>query len=135
MWIVYDIATGTILEKSTTEPTVNDPTKDKADVNYLFIPGQPVYLLRYNGTDVEANTEENINHFHPTTNAGGVISLNSLDELYLIGAPDLRSTYYIRELDISFQYNGAAWVQCAENVILREGLAIGTIYALDVKIG
>ncbi len=46
-------------------------------------------------------------------------------------------TAYVREFDISFVYdeNESAWKQAGENAILQQGLAIGSIFVNELKVG
>jgi len=43
----------------------------------------------------------------------------------------------VRELNISFVYdeNESAWKQAGENAILQQGLAIGSIFVNELKVG
>lgn len=62
-WILYDIETGTIINHGDSEPTGYSSDKDVAQVNYVFWDAQPDFLYRYNGLNVEANTENNIHNY------------------------------------------------------------------------
>ena len=60
IWILYDINTGTILGYGDNQPTEYSTDKDIAQVNHLFWDAQPSFFYRYNGLNVEVNTEANI---------------------------------------------------------------------------
>ena len=65
MWILYNVATGTILETDPEQPTGYSPDKAAADVDFVFLPGQPLYLLRFDGSNIVPNSEVNIKIFSP----------------------------------------------------------------------
>jgi hypothetical protein len=58
-WIVYNTTDGTILSKSENEPTPG-PGEAKVQTNFFFMPGQPLHLLMWDGSEVQANSENNI---------------------------------------------------------------------------
>ena len=133
-WILYNIATGTILSTDPTEPTGYSPDKAVAQVSFLFMVGQSATMHMYNGVEVVPNTEENIQLFNPYFSSE-ISAVDNKDLISLISVPELNQTVYVRDMDISFTYNGSKWVQCGENVILRDGLIKEALYANNVKIG
>jgi len=133
-WILYNIQTGTILENDPTEPTGYSPDKATANVDFNFLPSQPLYFLRYNGSAIEANSEVNIKLFEPFQ-SGEIETLPTKEMLSLIVEHELNQVVYVQEYNISYWYNGSIWEQCGQEVALRYGLGLGFIYALDVEIG
>jgi hypothetical protein len=133
-WILYNIQTGTVLETDPDQPTGYSPDKATAQVSFKFMSGQPPIMHMYNGSDVVPNVEENIQLFNPFLSSE-ISAVNTYAVINLISSPELNQTVFVRDVNMTFEYNGSEWVQCGAEVILREGLGSGYIYALNTKIG
>ena len=133
-WILYNIATGTVLDTDPTQPTGYSPDKAVAEVDFKFMTGQPVTMFRYNGTNIEPNTEHNIQLFNPFLSSE-ITAVDTKQFMELIASPELNQTVYVRELDASFKYTGVIWEQCGDETILREGLITEKLYTNNTKIG
>ena len=133
-WIVYNTETGTLISKHETEPTTYSSVNSIAQVDFIFMPMQPLYLLRYDGNNVIANTEENIEAFKPIETA-------PIDSVYLksilenLENPSMGQIVFVEEFNSTYRYDGDTWSQCGDNSILREGLIKGSLYADEVKVG
>lgn len=110
MWIVYNTNTGTLILKQETQPTDFGVDNSIVEVNFVFMPSQPLYLLRYDGNIVIANTEENIQVFKPIESIN-LDYLPTFQDLNTISNPTLNQIIYIDEYNTTFKYNGSEWVQ------------------------
>lgn len=132
-WILYNIATGTVLQTGTNEPTGYSPDKASSEVYFNFLPSQPLYLFKYNGSEIVENSEYNINLFSPLQ-ISDVTSVPDKSFLDSIVEPVIGQVVYAQNMDISFRYNGAKWKQCGETAIYRGGLISGKLYVNELKV-
>jgi len=133
-WIVYNTDTGTLVSKHETEPTTYSTDNSIAQVDFMFMPMQPLYLLRYDGNNVIANTEENIESFKPIQSID-LDTLPMVKDLDTIIEPSLNQVIYVEELNSTFKYDGTNWNQTGVNNILNYGLGLGFLYINNLKVG
>lgn len=133
-WIVYNTDTGTLVSKHETEPSTYGLDHSIAEVDFMFMPMQPLYLLRYDGNNVIANTEENIESFKPIQSID-LDTLPMVKDLDNIVEPSLNQVIYIEELNSSFKYDSTNWNQTGVNNILNYGLGLGFLYINNLKVG
>ena len=134
IYIIYDIATGTVLTTSQTQPA--PPTNDKAiaQVNFNFIDGVRPCMYKYDGSGIVANSEANIQLFAPFI-MSEIVAMKNMNFTQYIQNPELNQTVYVKDLDITMEFNGVDWVQCGSTTILRKAFISGVLYANNVQIG
>lgn len=99
-----------------------DDANNQLLIGVKFVQGNPTFV---NGNPILG---ELISAISPAT-------VSTFSELQEMGSPVLDKIMYVKDLDISFEYDGSKWVQCGENTILRDGLIKESLYANNVRIG
>ncbi len=72
--------------------------------------------------------------FDNKNNNAAVTNVATYQDLLEINNP-LSEVIYVRDLNSSFFYENGSWAQCGEEEILREGLALGSLYVNELKVG
>jgi len=82
IWIVYEVETGFILSTSDVEPTVNSG-EDTTEVDWLYIPEQPIEFWKFDGSNPIPCTEEEILYRTSIYEIDKDSAISHLDHLYV----------------------------------------------------